>query len=139
MATALELARISHIGDFDREVEQSELASLSQLAYAGDHRGRLCFLPGGYGRMTPEYDLAVRRVNEYLIETGGLEAGAVQRLGAGWGGNMGGLINRDYIYGTGRDPFARFLADELGIEGPIERCVATPGRGAGLVDLPQGD
>ena len=51
--------------------------------------------------MTPEYDLAVRRVNEYLIETGGLEAGAVQRLGAGWGGNMGGLINRDYIYGTG--------------------------------------
>ena len=89
--------------------------------------------------MTPEYDLAVRRVNEYLIETGGLEAGAVQRLGAGWGGNMGGLINRDYIYGTGREPFARFLADELGIEGPIERCVATPGRGAGLVDLPQGD
>ena len=50
---------------------------------------------------------------------------------------MGGLINRDYIYGTGRDPFARFLADELGIEGPIERCVATPGRGAGLVDLPR--
>ncbi len=139
MPTALELARISHYGDFDHEVEQSELASLSQLADAGDHRGRLCFLPGGYGRMTPEYDLAVRRVNEYLIETGGLEAGAVQRLGAGWGGNMGGLIHRDYIYGTGRDSFARFLSDELGIEGPIERCVATPGRGAELVGLPGED
>ena len=79
----------------------------------------------GYGRMTPEYDLAVRRVNEYLIETGGLEAGAVQRLGAGWGGNMGGLIRREYIYGAERDHFARFLADELGIQGPVERCVAT--------------
>ena len=89
--------------------------------------------------MTPEYDLAVRRVNEYLIETGGLEAGAVQRLGAGWGGNMGGLIHSDYIYGTGRDSFTRFLSDELGIEGPIERCVATPGRGAELVGLPGED
>jgi len=139
MATALELARISHVGDFDREVEPSELAHLSQLADAGDHRGRLCFLAGGYGRMTPEYDLAVRRVNEYLIETGGLEAGAVQRLGAGWGGNMGGLIRREYIYGAERDHFARFLADELGIQGPVERCVATPGQGVGLLELPRED
>ena len=97
MATALELARISHVGDFDREVRPSELAHLSQLADAGDHRGRLCFLAGGVRPNDARIRLAVRRVNEYLIETGGLEAGAVQRLGAGWGGNMGGLIRREYI------------------------------------------
>lgn len=83
--------------------------------------------------MTPEYDLAVRRVNEYLIETGGLSAGALQRLGAGWGGNMGGLIRRAYIFGDARAHFARFLAEELGIETPLEDCVASPGQGAELV------
>ncbi len=136
MATALELARISHTGDFDREVEVDELDRLSRSVDEGDERGRLCFLPGGYGRMTPEYDLAVRRVNEYLIETGGLLAGSLQRLGAGWGGNMGGLIHRDYIYGPQRVHFERFLAEELGIDSPLERCVAVPGEGAGLVSLP---
>ncbi len=133
MATALELARISHVGDFDREVEVDELDACIGRAEAGDERGRLCFLPGGYGRMTPEYDLAVRRVNEYLIETGGLSAGALQRLGAGWGGNMGGLIRRAYIFGDARAHFARFLAEELGIETPLEDCVASPGQGAELV------
>ena len=87
--------------------------------------------------MTPAYDLAVRRVNEYLIETGGLEAGALQRLGAGWGGNMGGLIHRDYIYGGKCGEFARFLKDELGIVVDLAACVAAPGQGAGLVELPE--
>ncbi len=137
MATALELARISHVGDFDVEVEVEELAHLIKRAQEGSERARLCFLPGGYGRMTPAYDLAVRRVNEYLIETGGLEAGALQRLGAGWGGNMGGLIRRDYIYGAKRDDFAHFLKGELGIIADLTICVAAPGQGAGLVELPE--
>lgn len=137
MATALELARISHAGDFDVEVEVGELDHLIDEAQRGSERARLCFLPGGYGRMTPAYDLAVRRVNEYLIETGGLEAGALQRLGAGWGGNMGGLIHRDYIYGDKCGEFARFLKDELGIVADLAACVAAPGQGAGLIELPK--
>lgn len=135
MATALELARISHAGDFDVEVEVEELDHLIEGAQRGDERARLCFLPGGYGRMTPAYDLAVRRVNEYLIETGGLEAGALQRLGAGWGGNMGGLIHRDYIYGNKCGEFTRYLNEDLGIEADLAACVAAPGQGAGLVEL----
>jgi hypothetical protein len=83
--------------------------------------------------MTPEYDRVVRRVNEYLLQSGGKEAGALQRLGAGWGGNMGGLIRREYIYGERHADFARFLRDELGIEADLSASVAAPGEGAGLV------
>jgi galactokinase len=137
MATALELARISHVGDFDVEVEVEELKHLIGQAQEGAERARLCFLAGGYGRMTPEYDLAVRGVNEYLIETGGLGSGALQRLGAGWGGNMGGLIRRDYIYGNKREEFTRFLENELAIEVDLAACVAAPGQGAGFVEYPE--
>jgi galactokinase len=133
MATVLELARISHAGDADQEVEADLLHDLRRRAQAGEERARLCFLPGGYGRMTPEYDRVVRRVNEYLLQSGGKEAGALQRLGAGWGGNMGGLIRREYIYGERHADFARFLRDELGIEADLSASVAAPGEGAGLV------
>ena len=63
----------------------------------GDERARLCFLPGGYGRMTVPYDRVVRVINEYLLGDGGPGAGSVQRFGAGWGGNVGGLVRRDYV------------------------------------------
>ncbi len=133
MATVLELARISHAGDEDREVEEELLDDLIRRVQAGEERARLCFLPGGYGRMTPEYDRVVRRVNEYLLASGGKEAGSLQRLGAGWGGNMGGLIRREYIYGERHDDFADFLRVELGIEADLKASVAAPGEGAGLV------
>ena len=49
--------------------------------------------------MTPEYDRVVGTVNRCLVEAGGEEAGAVQRLGAGWGGRAGGLVRRDCVEG----------------------------------------
>ncbi len=136
MATALELIRISHDGDLDQEVEDEVLAQLVEQAERGEERAQLRFLPGGYGRMTPAYDRSVRVVNRFLAAEGPT-AGAVQRLGAGWGGNIGGLVHRAFVDGERRDAFADMLRTELGEE--PELAVAVPGEGAGLLAAPQGD
>ena len=136
MATALELIRISHDGDLDREVEDEVLAQLAEQAERGEERAQLRFLPGGYGRMTPAYDRTVRVVNRFLTAEGPT-AGAVQRLGAGWGGNIGGLVHRAFVDGDRRDAFAAMLQAELGHE--PELAMAVPGEGAGLLAAPQGD
>ena len=134
MATALELIRISHDGDLDREVEDEVLAQLVERAERGEERAQLRFLPGGYGRMTPAYDQTVRVVNQFLSAEGPT-AGAVQRLGAGWGGNIGGLVHRAFVDGERRAAFAEMLHTELGHE--PELAVAAPGEGAGLLTVPQ--
>ena len=115
MDVALELVRISHDGDLDREVTDADLATLRQGAYQGRERARLCFVPGGYGRMTQGYDRVVRLVNEYLLKVGGASGGAVQRLGAGWGGNVGGLVHRSFLEGEQRPAFEQLLHRELGL------------------------
>ncbi len=135
MATALELIRISHDGDLDREVADEVLAQLAVRAERGEERAQLRFLPGGYGRMTPAYDRTVRVVNRFLIAEGPT-AGAVQRLGAGWGGNIGGLVHRTLVDGERRDAFVEMLRTELGYE--PELIVAVPGEGAGLLAAPRG-
>ena len=137
MATALELARISHDGDLDREVTDEELADLEGRARQKEERARLCFLPGGYGRMTPEYDRAVRVINEFLMDAGGETAGSVQRIGAGWGGNVGGLIKREFVSGSKSREFGELLRGELGIEEDPSECVAVPGEGACLLEAPE--
>ena len=134
MATALELIRISHDGDLDREVEDEVLAQLVVRAECGEARAQLRFLPGGYGRMTAAYDRTVRVVNRFLTAEGPT-AGAVQRLGAGWGGNIGGLVHRAFVDGERRAAFAEMLRTELGHE--PELAVAVPGEGAGLLAAPQ--
>ncbi len=136
METALELARIAHDGDLDVEVEDEVLEDLRRRAAAGEERARLCFLPGGYGRMTPEYDRTVRVINEYLLRQGGPAAGSVQRFGAGWGGNIGGLIRWEFINGEKAAAFAQMLCEELSIEVDLEECVAIPGEGACLLKAP---
>ena len=133
MDKVFELMRISHVGDFDREVTVEDLEMRIDLIKEGKEEGRLCFLPGGYGRMTEEYDKVVRSVNDYLVETGGPFAGAVQRLGAGWGGNMGGLINREYIDGNQADSFAERLSSIVEKQVCLQENVASPGQGADLV------
>lgn len=135
MATALELIRISHDGDLDREVEDEVLAQLVERTQRGEARAQLRFLHGGYGRMTPAYDRAVRVVNRFLTAQGPT-AGAVQRLGAGWGGNMGGLVHRTFIDGKRRAALAELLRSKLGCE--PELTAAVPGEGAGLLAAPQG-
>ena len=135
MATALELIRISHDGDLDREVEDEVLAQLVERAERGEERAELRFLPGGYGRMTPTYDRTVRVVNQFLAAEGPT-AGAVQRLGAGWGGNIGGLVHRAFVDGERCAAFTDMLQTELGHE--PELAMAVPGEGAGLLAAPQG-
>lgn len=135
MVTVLELIRLSHQGDLDLEVEDEVLIELMQRALRGEQRAQLRFLPGGYGRMTPAYDRLVRVVNEFLMAVGP-EAGAVQRLGAGWGGNIGGMVRREFIDGPQREAFAAMLRSELGKEPEI--TVAAPGEGAGLLAGPEG-
>ena len=136
MVTALELIRISHDGDLDEEVEDRVLLDLIEGAKRGDERAQLRFLPGGYGRMTTAYDRLVRVVNDFLSSMGS-EAGSVQRLGAGWGGNIGGLVRREFIEGDKRGDFVKILQTALG--GDPEITVAVPGEGAGLLYLPEGD
>ena len=135
MARALELIRISHEGDRDREVEDEVLAQLAERAERGEARAKLRFLPGGYGRMTPVYDRRVRAVNRFLAAEGPT-AGAVQRLGAGWGGNIGGLVHRAFVDGDRRAAFADMLGAELGYEPTL--AAAVPGEGAGLLAAPGG-
>ena len=135
MARALELIRISHAGDLDREVEDEVLAQRAEQAERGQARAKLRFLPGGYGRMTPAYDRRVRAVNRFLAAEGPT-AGAVQRLGAGWGGNIGGLVHRAFLDGDRRAAFADMLRAELGYEPAL--AAAVPGEGAGLLAAPRG-
>jgi galactokinase len=137
MDTALELVRISHDGDLDQEVEEAELQRLLAAARRGEQRARLCFLPGGYGRMTPAYDRVVRSINAFLLERGGPTAGSVQRLGAGWGGNVGGLVRREFVAGPLRPGFDHLLCDELHLPVRLDSCIATPGEGACLLDAPK--
>jgi len=139
MAAALELARISHDGDLDQEVTDEQLADLEKRVRNGEERARLCFLPGGYGRMTPEYDRVVRTINEFLLREGGPVAGSVQRFGAGWGGNVGGLIRREFVLGEKSQTFGRLLREELGIEDDPGDCIAVPGEGACLLEAPEGE
>jgi galactokinase len=136
LATALRLVQIAHDGDLDREVTDADLGARRRAALAGEEAGRLCFLPGGYGRMTPAYDRVVQVINQYLAARGGPEAGAVQRLGAGWGGNVGGLVRREFLHGAEREGFARLLREELGIRAELENCQALPGEGACLLGAP---
>ena len=134
--TALDLVRISHQGDRDQEVGDAELADAGERSRRGEERAQLCFLPGGYGRMTPAYDRVVCTINEHLLSAGGPLAGAVQRLGAGWGGNVGGLVTREYLAGPGRAALERKLAVDLGLEADLTAGVAVPGEGACLLPAP---
>ena len=135
VATAFELVRLSHAGDRDAEVTREELASLAETSLRGGPRGRLAFVAGGYGRMTEAYDRVVTTLNDFL-EGYGEEAGAVQRLGAGWGGNLGGLISRRFLAGPERAALEGLVAD-LGLpEADLDRSVAAPGEGACLLTPP---
>ena len=136
METALELVRISHDGDQDQEVDGVHLEALELGARRGEARAALCFLAGGYGRMTPEYDRVVRQINQFLLAEGGPGAGALQRLGAGWGGNIGGLVHREFVLGAKRPAFSYLLNHGLGIQDDLDACIATPGEGACLFGLP---
>ena len=135
VATAFELVRLSHAGDRDAEVTREELASLARASLRGGPRGRLAFVAGGYGRMTEDYDRVVTTLNDFL-EGYGKDAGAVQRLGAGWGGNLGGLISRRFLAGPERDALEGVIA-ALGLPAAdLDRSVATPGEGACLLTPP---
>jgi galactokinase len=136
VATAFELVRISHAGDYDEEVTVEELAEVGARADT-DPRGRLAFVAGGYGRMTDAYDRVVTTLNRFLLSHGA-DAGAVQRLGAGWGGNVGGLISRRFLQGPERAALENLVTQDLGLPAlELERSVATPGAGAGLLPAPQ--
>ena len=134
-ATAFELVRLSHAGDRDEEVTPEELAAVAEASRRGDPRGRLAFVPGGYGRMTEAYDRVVTTLNDFLAGCGE-DAGAVQRLGAGWGGNLGGLISRRFLAGPERSAMEEVIA-ALGLpEADLDGSVATPGEGACLLTPP---
>jgi len=135
MPTVFELVRLSHAGDYDEEVEDAELLQIATAARRSDPRGRLAFVPGGYGRMTPDYDQFVGKLNDFL-RTYGDDAGGIQRLGAGWGGNVGGLISRRFLQGDQRLALERLLRDDLNVTVDLDSCVATPGHGAGLLPSP---
>ena len=135
VSTAFELVRISHAGDYDTEVSEQELAALAQFQIT-DPRARLAFIPGGYGRMTDAYDRVVTTLNDFLSSHGS-DAGAIQRLGAGWGGNVGGLISRRFLQGQDRLALERLVTEELGLPPlDLEHSIATPGAGACLLSSP---
>ena len=136
MERALELIRTSHAGERDQEVADEQLAQHQRGLDSGDERWRLCFLSGGYGRMTPEYDRVVEVANECLSDIAGPAGGAVQRLGAGWGGAVGGLVRRDLTTGDKGDEFAAHIHRELGLELDLHSRIATPGEGASLLAAP---
>ncbi|MBT3343640.1 MAG: hypothetical protein HN712_30060 [Gemmatimonadetes bacterium] len=135
LPTVFELVGLSHEGDYDEEVEDTSLQENVQLALKADPRGRLAFIPGGYGRMTPDYDRFVCRLNEFFSSYGD-SAGAIQRIGAGWGGNVGGLISRRFLEGEDRQALETLLKDELHVMVDLDTCVATPGEGARLLPTP---
>jgi hypothetical protein len=85
--------------------------------------------------MTEAYDRVVTALNEFL-QGYGADAGAVQRLGAGWGGNLGGLISRRFLDGDDRVAWEAAIAD-LGLPAAdLDSSVATPGDGACLLTPP---
>ena len=86
--------------------------------------------------MTPEYDRVAVTINEYLIEKGGIEAGAVQRIGAGWGGSVGGLLRKDFTEGQSAEQFSDHIRNRLELDVDFQSCIVTPGEGASLLDLP---
>jgi len=134
MPAAFELIRISHEGDLDAEVEDEVLADLVARVDRGEQRAGLRFLPGGYGRMTPPYDRLVRLANDFLVGCGAT-VGSVQRLGAGWGGNIGGLIHRDFIDSERGREFVDRLSSVIGHE--PEMAMIAAGEGAVLLLAPQ--
>ena len=86
--------------------------------------------------MTDAYDRVVTTLNEFLLSYGA-DAGAIQRLGAGWGGNVGGLISRRFLQGEERAALERLVSEDLGLPPlDLERSVATPGEGASLLPGP---
>ena len=75
--------------------------------------------------MTPEYDRVTVGANEFLNRFGGDNAGAVQRLGAGWGGSIGGLVQRSAVAGL-----RGYLEEEAGLPIPASGLTIVPGPGA---------
>ncbi len=140
MESVFELVRCSHAGDRDLEVSDSmlvEVARASAETGSGAGSRALANLPGGYGRMTPEYDRVCVAINEFLLEHGGREAGAIQRLGAGWGGQVGGLIHEDFVTGRYGSRLQEFMEQELGLKAALSRSVVSPGAGACLLTPPE--
>ena len=131
MERSLTLIRKSHDGERDEEVSD---AMLDEIATSPGLR--LCDLCGGYGRMTPAYDRVATVVNDFLNHRG--EAtGAVQRLGAGWGGNIGGLIRSEFLKSRGAGELEQTLRGEFGLEISLADSVVRPGAGACLIQSPR--
>ena len=140
MESVFELVRCSHQGDRDLEVSDDMLAEVARAsAEAGtDRRSRaLAHLSGGYGRMTPEYDRVCVAINDFLLEHGGRNSGAIQRLGAGWGGQVGGLIHEDFVTGEDGARLQEFMEQELGLKAVLRQSVVSPGAGACLLSPPE--
>ena len=88
--------------------------------------------------MTPAYDRVCVRINEFLQEHGGRQAGAIQRLGAGWGGQVGGLIHEDFVTGEGGASLQAFIEGDLGLQAQLREAAVAPGVGACLLEPPPG-
>ena len=126
----LDLIRISHSGEGDGDLTHEEIEDLIERSKLGSGECDLCYQPGGYGRMTPAYDRVATEVNDFL-RSAGASAGAVQRLGAGWGGSIGGLVERSTMAKLGR-----YLEEELGIQLPASGLGIVPGAGASAIRPP---
>ena len=138
--SVFELVRISHQGDRDLEVTDEMLRSVVRNdagRVPGGGSRELAFVPGGYGRMTPAYDRVCVGIDEFLLEQGGRQAGAIQRLGAGWGGQVGGLIRDDFLSGEGGERLQEFIERELGLQVDLREAVVSPGAGACLLEPPR--
>jgi len=137
MESVFELVRLSHAGDRDLEVSDEMLRDVARRSSESAAGARdLAYLPGGYGRMTPAYDRVCFRINNFLLEHGGPQAGAIQRLGAGWGGQVGGLLHDDFVYGDGGAHLEEFMDRELGLNRSLGQAVISPGEGACLLSAP---
>lgn len=128
---SLTLIRTSHAGERDEEVSDAMLDEIAESPVL-----RLGDLPGGYGRMTAAYDRVATAVNDFLIQFGGEATGAVQRLGAGWGGNIGGLVRRDFLKSRGAIKLEETLRADFGLETSLADSVFRPGAGACLIHAP---
>ena len=138
MESVFELVRISHMGERDVEVTDHMLRDIaSRSAGAGGDSDELAHLPGGYGRMTPEYDRVCVDINNFLLEHGGRGAGAIQRLGAGWGGQVGGLLHEDFVFGEGGARLQEFMEQSLGLHAILRQSIVSPGEGACLLAPPE--
>ena len=79
--------------------------------------------------MTPEYDRVCVDINDFLLEHGGRGAGAIQRLGAGWGGQVGGLLHEDFVFGEGGARLQEFMEQSLGLHAILRQSIVSPGGG----------